>query len=117
MSFGSWLKNLFTKHKIAFNPKTIAAAMAVAKESIDQLATVEPALQKELPQIDQAFESVITALGSWKSGQPTAEISQSLAVIEGVLNSVQAIAPQTKVVIDGVIAIVQTDLALMAPAG
>lgn len=113
MSLGSWLKSLFSKHKITFNGQTVAAALAVAKQNVDSFAAVEPAIKDKLPQLDQAFDGAIAGLQNWKSGDSKAEIEASLTAAEGVLNSIEGISQHTKLIIDGVIAIVQTDLALL----
>lgn len=113
MGFGKWLHDLFHGHKIQFNGQTLAAVLAVAKTNIDNLAAFEPAIKDKQPQIDAAFSGVITDLANWQTGQPTAELSQALGAVESVIGSIDAISPQSKATIDGVISIVQADLALM----
>ena|SRR5271166_5020044 len=105
MSVGSWFKNLF--HHV--NPHNLAGALGAAKASIDTIGVVEK--WDWLPQFDQASTTAITALNSWKPGDPSAEITESLQAAVGVLQTVQGVSDKDKLIIGVFVSAAESALA------
>jgi hypothetical protein len=103
----SWFKNLFSH----INTHNLAGALGAAKASIDQLAVVEK--WSWISQFDQAAGSAITSLSTWKKGDPTTEITQSLNAAVGIVNSAQGLKDKDRMVITVFVTAAETALSFL----
>ncbi|HVP50243.1 MAG TPA: hypothetical protein VMT56_03375 [Candidatus Bathyarchaeia archaeon] len=90
MSFGSFLKNFFSKA----NPHKLAGGLAVAKTALEGLNNIEH--WPWFPQFETASTTAINALTNWQPGQPTTEITQALNSAVAILNGVEGLSAKDK---------------------